>query len=68
MKQRIRDIAKRPDPTAAALGAILALCGAFHVPDRLGITADEMGMVLGSIATLAAIARARLQHRAEASA
>ncbi len=68
MKQRLKALAKRPDPPAAALGAILAICGVFHVSEKLGISGDELGIVLGSLVTIAASVRARLQHRAEASA
>lgn len=68
MKQKLKALAKRPDPPAAALGAVLAIAGVFHVSEKLGITGDELGIVLGSALTIAASVRARLQHKAEARA
>ena len=67
MKQKIKALAKRPDPPTAVLGAVLAICGVFHVSETLGISGDELGIVLGSIITIAASIRARMQHRAEAA-
>ena len=63
MKQQIKDLAKRPDPPAAVLGAILTLCGVWNVSERLGITADELGMVLGALITIAAAIRHRVEVR-----
>lgn len=63
MKQKLTALAKRPDPPAAVLGAVLAICGVFHVSEKLGITGDELGIVLGSLAVIAASIRHRLENR-----
>jgi hypothetical protein len=56
-------MARRPDPPAAVLGAVLAICGVFHVSEKIGITADELGIVLGSLATIGAVLRYRFENR-----
>ena len=55
--------AKRPDPNAALIGALLALAGVFHMAERLGISGDELGVVLGSVITIAGIVRDRMGAR-----
>ena len=56
-----------PKPTAnqsaGVTGAIIALLGALHVPDALGLTGDEMAVIVGSLATIAAAGRAALMRR-----
>ena len=68
MKQKLKALAKRPDPPAAVFGALMVLCSSLHIPDRIGISADELGIAMGATITIAASVRTWLQHRAEASA
>ena len=38
---------------------MLALCGVFHVAERLGISADDLAIVLGALGTIATEVRHR---------
>jgi hypothetical protein len=53
MKQHI----KAPDPWAAITGALLAISGVFELEKKLGITASELAIVIGSMITIGASAR-----------
>jgi hypothetical protein len=50
---------KKPsiDQGAQASGAVLAILGVFDAAAKMGITADDLAIVLGSLATLAGIVR-----------
>ena len=54
----MKNALKKPDPPAALVGAVLAIAGVFNVAASLGITADELAVVLGSLFTIAASVRA----------
>lgn len=50
---------KKPsiDQGAQASGAVLAILGVFDVAAKIGVTSDELLIILGSLATLAGIVR-----------
>ena len=56
---------KKPslDHTASATGALLVILGVFHVSETLGITGDELAMVIGAVATLAGILRHKWERK-----
>ena len=54
---------KRPDTPAAVVGAILTIASALHLPEKLGITVDEMGIILGSLITVGATVRAVVERK-----
>ncbi len=62
------DKLKKPDHIAALLGAALTILSTLHVPEKLGITVDELGIMLGAIVTFAASVRARLGSKAAVGA
>ena len=54
------------DTTASLLGAILAVLSVFEIPTKLGLSPDDVGIILGSIATVAAGIRAKFVSGAKA--
>lgn len=62
---RISRVAKSvsPDPLAAIIGAAVTIACVFHVPTRLGISGDDLGIVLGAFATIAASLRAMIRRK-----
>ena len=55
------------DVVAAILGAILTILSALGVPEKLGVTAEDLGMILGALATVAASVRAKYVAGARAA-
>lgn len=55
------------DPIAAACAAIVALLGAFQLLERWGLTADDVAVAGGAVATLGALLRGRLEARRRAT-
>lgn len=54
------------DQSAAATGAVLTLLGVFNVAAMLGISGDDLAMVVGALATLGGVIRHRIEaHRGE---
>lgn len=51
------------DPIAAVVTAVVAILGAFRVGERLGLTADEVLMIVGALGTIATIVRTWLERR-----
>jgi hypothetical protein len=51
------------DRGAGLTGAVLAILGVFHVAERLGITADELAIVIGALGTIGAEVRHRMESR-----
>lgn len=49
------------DRGAGITGAVLAILGVFHVAQRIGITADELAIVIGALGTIVA----ELRHQVE---
>lgn len=56
---------KKPtlDQSAATTGAVLAILGVFDVASRLGITGDDLAIVVGALGTLAGVIRHRFEAR-----
>lgn len=54
---------KKPDAPAALVGALLTIASALHLPERTGVTVDEMGVLLGAIITIAATVRAVVERK-----
>ena len=49
------------DRGAGLTGAIIALLGVFHVGERLGLSPDDVAIVVGALGTIAA----EIRHRFE---
>lgn len=54
-----------PDPIGAAVAYVVAILSAFHLPESLGLTADEMGIILGAVGGLIATIRGVLVSRSK---
>jgi uncharacterized membrane protein HdeD (DUF308 family) len=56
---------KRPtiDQSAATTGAVLTILGVFHVAAFLGISGDDLAIVVGALATLAGVIRHRFEAK-----
>jgi len=54
---------RRPtiDQSAATTGAVLAILGVFHVAAFLGISGDDLAIVVGALATLGGVIRHRFE-------
>ena len=53
----------RTDQMGAAAGALLAISGVIGLEERLGLTGDDLAILLGGLFTLAGIVRAELIKR-----
>jgi uncharacterized membrane protein HdeD (DUF308 family) len=51
------------DQSAAATGAVLTILGVFDVAALLGISGDDLAMVVGALATLGGVIRHRFESR-----
>lgn len=49
------------DNVATVIAALVGLAGILHLPDRFGITSDELAMALGFSFTILAFVRGRLE-------
>ncbi len=56
------------DSSASLAGAILALLSAFDVPSKVGMSAEDLGIVLGALITIGATIRAALVSGAKKAA
>lgn len=45
------------EPVAVAVGALVGILSILHVPDRLGLSADDVGQLAGYAIALAAVVR-----------
>lgn len=54
-----------PDPIGAVVAYIVAILSALHLPQSLGLTADEMGIILGAVGGLIATIRGVLVSRSK---
>jgi hypothetical protein len=56
------------DRGAGLTGAILAILGAFHVAEKLGISGDDLAIVIGALGTIAAEVRHQVDLRRKTKA
>jgi hypothetical protein len=60
----LRAVKENPaDPIAVTLSGALVIACVFEVPGRLGITAEELGVVIGVLGSMAASWRGWREHR-----
>ena len=68
MKPAITQLHKKPDHITALVGAVLTILCAFDVPTKLGITAEQLGLVVGALGTIAGTIRAMVVARNQKNA
>lgn len=51
------------DDVGSLIASLVGLAGIFAVPEKLGITADELAMALGFGFSIVAFVRARLERK-----